>query len=115
MNSHARREAGLRNTGALLVSMVEDAIKETLAPPPPREPAPQAEPVSAAGFLADAAAFLRARPDATELLARLHAMIGDAQEPSSRATSDSPPTEPPPADLVPGAQAAGTETPPAEG
>ena len=119
MNSHPRREAGLCSAGDLLVSMVEEAIKETLAPPPMREPEPQAEPVSAAGFLADAVAFLRARPDATELLARLHAMIGGAQEPSSGPTSDSPPTEPSPASLVPGdpdeAQAAGTGTSPVEG
>ena len=101
MTSHLRHEDSPRRAGASLTSIIEEAIAETLTPPPLAQAGP-AEPVGVEGFLADAAAFLRVRPDADALLQRLQAMIGAAQEPSF---TPSPPPEPagpiPPLIVVP--------------
>ncbi len=75
MNSYRRRDNGGRQANAMLASMVEEAIAETLAPPPlVPDPEPTGPP-GADGFLADAAAFLRTRPDAAELISQLQAML----------------------------------------
>ena len=70
-----------------LAAMVEEAIAETVALP--RRNADLREPPGAEGFLADAAAFLRTRPDAAELLTRLQAMI----EPVAGARPEPPEAE----------------------
>src|SRR5262249_3726037 len=64
----------------LLTAMVEEAIAETVVTRPARvaslvEQPDTIEPISAEGFLADAVTFLRTRPDAGDLLRRLHALI----------------------------------------
>src|SRR5215813_13918127 len=73
MNSYRRRDSSARQADAMLASMVEEAITETLEPPELAREA--AEPPSAEGFLLDAAAFLRTRPDAPELLQKLQEML----------------------------------------
>jgi hypothetical protein len=73
MNLDEYRDSASHRTTDWLAAMVEEAIAETVAPP--RRVAEGAEPISAEQFLADAAAFLRARPDAAELLMRLRAMV----------------------------------------
>jgi hypothetical protein len=75
MNSYRRRDNGAQQASAMLASMVEEAIAETLAPPPlVPDPEPTGPP-GADGFLADAVTFLRTRPDAAELISQLQAML----------------------------------------
>ena len=92
MNFYGRQEGGPRRADALLTALVEEAIAETVTPPV-TEPDP-VEPVSAEGFLADAAAFLRTRPDAADLLHRLQAMIGITSESPSSAPQPDPEVTP---------------------
>jgi hypothetical protein len=94
MNVYGRHEWNPRNADALLNAIVEEAIAETVAPAAAKPDL--VEPISAAGFLADAAAFLRARPDAADLLRRLQAMVGDDTKPQSEAPQPAPETTPAP-------------------
>lgn len=76
MNSYGPYGANRRAADALLTSLVEEAIVETLDQSPERAPEPErAEPTGPEGFLRDVAAFLRARPDAADLLRQLHTMV----------------------------------------
>src|SRR5690242_5704570 len=89
MNSYRRRDGNARQADAMLASMVEEAITETLEPPEFTHEA--VVPPSAEGFLMDAAAFLRTRPDATELLQKLQAMLAPSSAPPG-APSEAEPT-----------------------
>lgn len=81
MNLHQPYEHGSGgDEHDLLTAMVEEAIAETVVTRPARtaslaEQPDTIEPISAEGFLADAVTFLRTRPDAGDLLRRLHALI----------------------------------------
>ena len=72
MNFYGRHGGDPRKADALLTAIVEEAIDETVAPPASTDPV---EPLGAEGFLADAVAFLRARPDAAALLRRLQESV----------------------------------------
>ena len=91
MNSYRPRGVQRRAADALLTSLVEEAIVETLDQTPERQPEPveHAEPASPEAFLEDVAAFLRARPDAADLLRQLRAMVLPPDPPSEEA-SDQP-------------------------
>jgi len=90
MNLYGRHYATPRGADEFLNAIVEEAIAETVTLPP-TPPHPR-EPVSAEGFLADAVVFLRTRPDARDLLRRLHETVNggtaaphDAPQPGSEA------------------------------
>lgn len=78
MNANRGRMAERQPTDVLLLSLVEEAIAESLAAAPTQR-APL-QPIGAEAFLADAAAFLAARPDAGTLIRRLQAMLEPLQE-----------------------------------
>jgi hypothetical protein len=80
MNSHLQHQDGPRGADASLTSIIEEAIADMLTPP--LAEAGPVEPAGAESFIADAVVFLRARPDAAELLNSLQAMMDAAQEPS---------------------------------
>jgi hypothetical protein len=86
MNSYGPHGANRRTADALLTSLVEEAIVETLDRSPERPPEPErADPTGPAGFLQDVAVFLRARPDAAELLRQLHTMVLPPDPPAEAA------------------------------
>jgi hypothetical protein len=91
MNLYGRHDGKLRGADASLIAIIEEAIDETVAPPIPPEPV---EPVSAEGFLADAAAFLRTRPDAADLLRRLQKMVAAGAPLPSELPQSAPETAP---------------------
>lgn len=108
MNLYQRRTGGSDGDHDLLTAMVEEAIAETLVQRTPEQPHRQpdpVEPVGAEGFLTDAAAFLKSRPDATDLLRRLQILVNPSAvdepppvpavdaETTSSAAADSPPPQ----------------------
>ena len=87
MDVYARHGGAPRKADALLTAIIEEAIDETVARPARSDPV---EPVSAEGFLADAAAFLLTRPDAADLLRRLQEMVAGAVDTRSDAPQPVP-------------------------
>ena len=99
MNLDEYRDSAAHRATDWLAAMVEEAIAETVTPP--RRTTDRSEPAGAERFLADAAAFLRARPDAAELLTRLRAMVEPAAEPPPELADTSEPIDAAAADVPP--------------
>src|SRR4051812_28047734 len=99
MNLDDYRDSASHRTTDWLAAMVEEAIAETVAPP--QRTTNRTEPVSAERFLADAAAFLRARPDAAELMTLLRAIVEPDAGPPPEPAKAAQPADPAAPDVPP--------------